>query len=221
MSIEAAFIVPHPPLIIPAVGHGREAEIQQTIDAYDEVARRIAALEPELVIVTSPHAPAYRDWFHVSPGTRASGDLSQFRACDTRLTVDYDTEFVSTLCAEAENQEFPGGDGWRARCRARPRNVHPAVVYRQVLHRLPCSAHRSFGIRQHQALPVWPAHQRMRRKAGPQGSLRRERRPLPHARRRRPLWLHARRARIRRANHGCHGNGRLHALPHVRGQLPG
>ena len=28
-------------------------------------------------------------------------------------------------------------------------------------------------------------------------------------------------ARIRRANHGCHGNGRLHALPHVRGQLPG
>ena len=109
MSIEAAFIVPHPPLIIPAVGHGREAEIQQTIDAYDEVARRIAALEPELVIVTSPHAPAYRDWFHVSPGTRASGDLSQFRACDTRLAVDYDTEYVSTLCAEAENQEFPAG----------------------------------------------------------------------------------------------------------------
>ena len=34
MSIEAAFIVPHPPLIIPAVGHGREAKIQQTIDAY-------------------------------------------------------------------------------------------------------------------------------------------------------------------------------------------
>lgn len=109
MSIEAAFIVPHPPLIIPAVGHGREAEIQQTIDAYDEVARRIAALEPELVIVTSPHAPAYRDWFHVSPGTRASGDLSQFHAYDTRLTVDYDTEYVSTLCAEAENQEFPAG----------------------------------------------------------------------------------------------------------------
>lgn len=109
MSIEAAFIVPHPPLIIPAVGHGREAEIQQTIDAYDEVARRIAALEPELVIVTSPHAPAYRDWFHVSPGTRASGDLSQFRACDTRLAVDYDTEYVSTLCAEAEKRGFPAG----------------------------------------------------------------------------------------------------------------
>lgn len=109
MSIEAAFIVPHPPLIIPAVGHGREAEIQRTIDAYDEVARRIAALKPELVIVTSPHAPAYRDWFHISPGTRASGDLSQFRAYDTKLTVEYDAEFVSALGAEAARQGFPAG----------------------------------------------------------------------------------------------------------------
>lgn len=109
MSIEAAFIVPHPPLIIPAVGHGREAEIQQTIDAYDEVARRITALKPELVIVTSPHAPAYRDWFHISPGTRASGDLSQFRAYDTKLTVEYDAEFVSALGAEAARQGFPAG----------------------------------------------------------------------------------------------------------------
>ena len=123
MSIEAAFIVPHPPLIIPAVGHGREAEIQQTIDAYDEVARRIAALEPELVIVTSPHAPAYRDWFHVSPGTRAAGDLSQFHAYDTTLAVDYDTEFVSTLCAEAERQGFPAGTAAPLFPALKPRSV--------------------------------------------------------------------------------------------------
>ena len=44
MSIVAAYVVPHPPLIVPAVGHGQERAIQATVDAYEEVARRIAAL---------------------------------------------------------------------------------------------------------------------------------------------------------------------------------
>ena len=44
MPVLAAFAVPHPPLIIPAVGRGRERGIQATIDAYDEVGRRVAAL---------------------------------------------------------------------------------------------------------------------------------------------------------------------------------
>ena len=34
MSIFGAVIVPHPPLIIPTVGRGREQEVQTTIDAY-------------------------------------------------------------------------------------------------------------------------------------------------------------------------------------------
>ena len=36
MSIVAAFAVPHPPLIIPGVGSGKE-KIASTIAAYDEV----------------------------------------------------------------------------------------------------------------------------------------------------------------------------------------
>ena len=43
MSIVAAYVVPHPPLIVPAVGHGQERAIQATVDAYEEVACRIAA----------------------------------------------------------------------------------------------------------------------------------------------------------------------------------
>lgn len=34
MSILGAIIVPHPPLIIPTVGRGREQEVKTTIDAY-------------------------------------------------------------------------------------------------------------------------------------------------------------------------------------------
>ena len=56
MAIKAAYAVPHPPLIIPGVGRGRERGIQATIDAYEEVGRRIAALAPETLVISTPHS---------------------------------------------------------------------------------------------------------------------------------------------------------------------
>ena len=53
MGISAAFMVPHPPLIVAEVGRGEERKIQRTIDAYGEVARRIGALRPETIVVIS------------------------------------------------------------------------------------------------------------------------------------------------------------------------
>lgn len=43
MPILGALIVPHPPLIIPSVGRGREEEVQTTIDAYRSAAKQAAA----------------------------------------------------------------------------------------------------------------------------------------------------------------------------------
>ena len=37
--ITGAFMVPHPPLIIPEIGRGEEKKIQNTIDAYHEIGR--------------------------------------------------------------------------------------------------------------------------------------------------------------------------------------
>ena len=59
MSILAGFMVPHPPMIVPEVGRGSEAKIQETIDAYDGVARQIALLKQETIIISSPHTTMY------------------------------------------------------------------------------------------------------------------------------------------------------------------
>ena len=69
MAIIGAFTVPHPPLIVHEVGRGRENEIAITVAAYVQVAKKIAGLKPETIVITSPHAPLYRDYFHISPGT--------------------------------------------------------------------------------------------------------------------------------------------------------
>lgn len=90
MSILGAVIVPHPPLIIPEVGRGREQEVQTTIDAYRAAVKRVADWEPEVLIVTSPHQIMYADYFHISPGRGATGDMSAFGASETKLVVEYD-----------------------------------------------------------------------------------------------------------------------------------
>ena len=50
MPVVAAFAVPHPPLIVPGVGRGRERDIAATVVAYEEVARRIGERAPETIV---------------------------------------------------------------------------------------------------------------------------------------------------------------------------
>ena len=109
MAILAAFMVPHPPMIVPAVGRGSEQQIQKTIDAYEQVADEIAALAPETIIITSPHAVMYADYFHISPGRGARGDFGRFRAAQVRFDEAYDRELVSELASIASEQGFPAG----------------------------------------------------------------------------------------------------------------
>lgn len=107
--IQGTFMVPHPPLIVPAVGRGEEHKIQDTIDAYHEVGRRIGELKPETIVLLSPHQVMYADYLHISPGKGAKGDFGQFGAGQVRFEVRYDTEFVENLCKLAEAGDIPAG----------------------------------------------------------------------------------------------------------------
>ncbi|MBO5077124.1 MAG: AmmeMemoRadiSam system protein A [Clostridia bacterium] len=109
MSMIAAFMVPHPPMIVPEVGKGSEQQVLETTRAYEQVAREIAALAPDTLIITSPHSVMYADYFHISPGSGASGSFRQFRAASVKFSEQYDTEFVQRLCELADADEFPAG----------------------------------------------------------------------------------------------------------------
>ncbi len=109
MSILAAMAVPHPPIILPEVGNGEEKKIQRTIDAYQKVSRLAAALNPETIVITSPHSILYADYFHISPGEHASGNFKRFRAPQVTVEVDYDTEFVKALSDIAAEEKLPVG----------------------------------------------------------------------------------------------------------------
>lgn len=109
MPILAAFMVPHPPMIVPQVGRGSEKQVERTTKAYQQVADEIAALRPETIVITSPHSILYSDWFHISPGSGASGSFRNFMAPQVRFTEKYDTELVKELCRIMKDAGFPAG----------------------------------------------------------------------------------------------------------------
>ena len=109
MSIIAAFMVPHPPLIVPEVGRGGEDQIKITSDSYEKIADEIARLEPETIIISSPHSIMYADYFHISPGKKARGDLGNFRASQVSFDEEYDTELVDEIVRIADRNAFDAG----------------------------------------------------------------------------------------------------------------
>ena len=109
MGVLAAFMVPHPPMIVPDVGRGSEEQIRETTEAYLQVAREIAELKPETIIITSPHATMYRNYFHISPGVHAEGDFGEFRAPKVRFDEVYDHELVNQITEIAFDLDFPAG----------------------------------------------------------------------------------------------------------------
>jgi AmmeMemoRadiSam system protein A len=116
MAFLAAFMVPHPPLIVPYVGRGGEEQIKETTASYEKVADIIAELEPETTVITSPHATMYADYFHISPGKGASGSFARFGAEQVRFDENYDTELVREIEKLAQKVDFPTGtDGERDR----------------------------------------------------------------------------------------------------------
>ena len=78
MGIVAAYAVPHPPLAMPEVGRGQERAIQDTLDAYREVARRIAAHAPETIVAVS-----YTHLRRRCPNRRPSRTAASWRASAT------------------------------------------------------------------------------------------------------------------------------------------
>jgi len=109
MSIVAACMVPHPPMIVPAVGRGGERQIEATRAAYARVAEQIARLSPETIIISSPHATMYADYFHISPGKGAQGSFARFNAPQVRFREEYDAELVKAIERVALAEGIPAG----------------------------------------------------------------------------------------------------------------
>ncbi len=109
MNILAAYVVPHPPIIVSEIGQGEEKITEETINAYREIANEIDLLKPDTIIISTPHNIMYQDYFHVSPGGAAQGTFAQFGHPELHYQVTYDQELREKIIQKATAEHLSVG----------------------------------------------------------------------------------------------------------------
>lgn len=101
-GIVIAALSPHPPIVIPAVGRGEEAKAARTVAGLREMAARVAAAKPDVILIISPHAQLYRDAVAALALPEVEGSFGDFGAPDVRFKLKTDPALVDLLAEEAE-----------------------------------------------------------------------------------------------------------------------
>lgn len=109
MKILGLFMVPHPPLIVDEVGRERIDSIRETYNSYMEIARQIGELKPDTIIVSSPHAPYYSDYFYLPAEEVGTGSFDRFSAPEVNFNQKYDVELIKEIENISKEKGFPCG----------------------------------------------------------------------------------------------------------------
>ncbi|MBQ6772492.1 MAG: AmmeMemoRadiSam system protein A [Synergistaceae bacterium] len=85
MSWSWSILVPHPPVLIPEVGRGRENEASQTLIGINKLTASLA--KPDLLIVLSPHQPYMPGNLFINSAEFYSGSFAMFGVPGVRVTA--------------------------------------------------------------------------------------------------------------------------------------
>ena len=90
MSIIFSAIVPHPPILIPAIGKENLNQLKATADAYLKLEQELYASQPETIIIISPHGPLQEKAFSLNLSQEFNGDLKDFGDLATKINLPGD-----------------------------------------------------------------------------------------------------------------------------------
>jgi len=99
-------IAPHPPIMVAGVGGPRAESTRESIDAMRVAARALADFDPDLVVLMSPHAPAFSDAFAIDDSAVLEGSLAQF-GDPTRLSFNGEPSFAAAIADELVTHGIP------------------------------------------------------------------------------------------------------------------
>jgi aromatic ring-opening dioxygenase LigB subunit len=100
-------IVPHPPLLIPDIGGKEREKVSSTSKSMETLGERISALDPDVLVMISPHTPIYRDTFTVKTNPALQGSFASFGCPRVRIAKKNDLELVQAIILGSEKDGLP------------------------------------------------------------------------------------------------------------------
>ncbi len=104
MSLVLAAVMPHPPLLIPEVGRADLGKVKNTQAAMREASRQIAAVQPETIVMITPHGPVLRDTPVLMAGEEMQGNFGAFGVPQVRLKARIDGELAGNVALAAREK---------------------------------------------------------------------------------------------------------------------
>ncbi len=107
-EIQGMFIVPHPPILIPELGQGREQEAKKTLQGMGEVLKEIQSINPRTLILITPHGEGHQNKLSFLEGQEAAGSLAAFGYPTMKMRKALDVENIEKLKQAFSDQGLPG-----------------------------------------------------------------------------------------------------------------
>ncbi len=103
------YILPHPPIIVPGIGHGRDRQAAPTVEAVKRAAKEIGKDKPTTIILSTPHAPCFRDYVYMEDSETMGGDFASFGSPNIRLSFKNNRELVTSIAEKADHAGIGAG----------------------------------------------------------------------------------------------------------------
>ena len=107
MGVVLGAIVPHPAIIIPEVGGRELSKVAATREAMQILSRKIKEVEPESIIIITPHGAVFRDAVSLLIEPKLRGSFAPFGAAQISHTVENDLELVQEILAVCKELDIP------------------------------------------------------------------------------------------------------------------
>lgn len=78
MSDLKVVFMPHPPIIIPEIGGGKEIKAQRTIDGMEELGQLVGDIKPNTIIFITPHGNSFSNGTCILKEDMINGDFATF-----------------------------------------------------------------------------------------------------------------------------------------------
>jgi len=107
MSLVFAGIVPHPPLLIPSIGKGKEEQLSHTRIALETMEQELYLTKPQVLVIISPHGSLFSDAFSINAHTHICSDYELFGDLATKQEWSGVPDLAAKISHESKQKNIP------------------------------------------------------------------------------------------------------------------